>query len=206
MEKYKNYVFSVGYMTMTSSQYRKLIDLLESYQPKNIIEFGCGQSTGIFECYCERTGKSLVSIEDNPSFKHKDTVLFPVVENNMLHIGDTLYDTCNYYDGLEDWLSQSDTKYDFILIDGPKGYGFRENYDYGRVQLRSLLLLDKISDTAIILVHDAQRLNMKKTISEFQHHCEIRGYKIWESEVLTDNMENQKLLKIFHIEKNNEAA
>ena len=186
---------------MASSQYRKLIDLLESYQPKNIIEFGCGQSTGIFECYCERTGSSLVSIEDNPSFKHKDTVLFPVVENDMLHISDTLYGTCNYYDGLEEWLSQSDTKYDFILIDGPKGYGFRESYDYGRVQLLSLLLLGKISDTATILIHDAQRLNMKKTISEFQHHCETKGYKLWESEVLNDNMDEQKLLKIFHIEK-----
>ena len=70
-------------------------------------------------------------------------------------------------DGLENWLSNQD-KFDFVLIDGPFGYGFRENYDYGRVQLLSFVLLDKLSDNTIIFVHDTERINMQKTLNEFE--------------------------------------
>ena len=41
-ECYKDYSFSVGYMSMTSNQYKMMIDLLESYKPNHIIELGCG--------------------------------------------------------------------------------------------------------------------------------------------------------------------
>lgn len=59
-------------------------------------------------------------------------------------------------------------KFDFVLIDGPFGFDFRENYNYGRVQLLSFAILDKLSDNAIIFVHDTERINMQRTLTEFE--------------------------------------
>ena len=92
--------------------------------------------------------------------------MFNLVENTSINIGKEFYSNINKYDGLENWLSNQD-KFDFVLIDGPFGYGFRENYDYGRVQLLIFVALDKLQDNAIILVHDTERINMQRTLTKF---------------------------------------
>ena len=200
-ECYKDYSFSVGYMSMTSNQYQMMIDLLESYKPNHIIEFGCGVSTTIFENYCKRNNSTLLSIEHNPLYLRKDSVLCELIENATLQINSVSYGPCNYYNGLENILKKITSKFDFILIDGPLGYGFREKYEYGRVQLLSFVLLDKIADSSVILIHDSQRKNMQKTINLFKHMCQTKNFSIIREEEIVDN-NNPAALYIVYLQKN----
>ena len=164
---YKDYKYYSGNWTMTDNQYKFLIDLLEDNRPNRIIEFGGGQSTRIFQKYKSKYNCQFFSIEHNSEYACENTILFNLVEKTNINIGKEFYSNINKYDGLENWLSNQD-KFDFVLIDGPFGFGFRENYDYGRVQLLSFVALDKLSDNAIILVHDTERINMQKTLNEFE--------------------------------------
>ena len=164
---YKDYEYNSFAWTMTDDQYKILIDSLEAYRPNRIIEFGGGQSTRIFQKYKSKYNCQFFSIEHDSDYSCENTVLFNLVENTSINIGKEFYSNINKYDGLENWLSNQD-KFDFVLIDGPFGYDFRENYDYGRVQLLSFVLLDKLSDNTIIFVHDTERINMQKTLNEFE--------------------------------------
>ena len=164
---YKDYEYNSFVWTMTDDQYKILIDSLEAYRPNRIIELGGGQSTRIFQKYKSKYNCQFFSIEHDSDYSCANTVLFNLVENTSINIGKEFYTNINKYDGLENWLSNQD-KFDFVLIDGPFGYGFRENYDYGRVQLLSFVLLDKLSDNTIIFVHDTERINMQKTLNEFE--------------------------------------
>jgi len=87
------------------------------------------------------------------------------------------------------------------LIDGPLGYGFREKYEYGRVQLLSFVLLDKIADSSVILIHDSQRKNMQKTINLFKHMCQTKNFSIIREEEIADN-NNPAILYIVYLQKN----
>ena len=164
---YKDYEYNSFAWTMTDDQYKILIDSLEAYRPNRIIEFGGGQSTRIFQKYKSKYNCQFFSIEHDSDYSCENTVLFNLVENTSINIGKEFYSNINKYDGLENWLSNQD-KFDFVLIDGPFGFDFRENYDYGRVQLLSFVLLDKLSDNTIIFVHDTERINMQKTLNEFE--------------------------------------
>ena len=164
---YKDYEYNSFAWTMTDDQYKILIDSLEAYRPNRIIELGGGQSTRIFQKYKSKYNCQFFSIEHDSDYSCENTVLFNLVENTSINIGKEFYSNINKYDGLENWLSNQD-KFDFVLIDGPFGYGFRENYDYGRVQLLSFVLLDKLSDNTIILVHDTERINMQRTLTKFE--------------------------------------
>lgn len=164
---YKDYEYDSFDFTMTDNQYKTLIDLLEDNRPNRIIELGGGQSTRIFQKYKSKYNCQFFSIEHNSEYVCENTVLFNLVENTNINIGKEFYSNINKYDGLENWLSNQD-KFDFVLIDGPFGYGFRKNYNYGRVQLLSFVILDKLSDNAIIFVHDIERMNMQQTLNEFE--------------------------------------
>ena len=164
---YKDYEYNSFAWTMTDDQYKILIDSLEAYRPNRIIELGGGQSTRIYQKYKSKYNCQFFSIEHDSDYSCENTVLFNLVENTSINIGKEFYSNINKYDGLENWLSNQD-KFDFVLIDGPFGFDFRENYDYGRVQLLSFVLLDKLSDNTIIFVHDTERINMQKTLNEFE--------------------------------------
>lgn len=164
---YKDYKYDSSSFTMTNNQYKALIDLLEDNRPNRIIELGGGQSTRIFQKYKSKYNCKFFSIEHNSKYACENTILFNLVENTNINIGKEFYSNINKYDGLENWLLNQD-KFDFVLIDGPFGYDFRENYDYGRVQLLSFAILDKLSDNAIIFVHDIERTNMQRTLDKFE--------------------------------------
>ena len=167
MITYKDYKYYPCAFSMTDDQYKFLIDLLEDNRPNRIIELGSGQSTTIFQRYKSKYNCQFFSIEHDSNYLCENTILFNLVENANINIGKDFYSNINKYDGLENWLSNQD-KFDFILIDGPFGFGFREKYDYGRVQLLSFVALNKLSDNAIIFVHDTERINMQQTLTEFE--------------------------------------
>lgn len=192
--EYKGYEFSTNDGTMTISQYKYLIDLLEEYQPKRICEFGSGQSTLIFEKYCQKTGAYLVSIEHDLNWKKKQSIIFNLIQNSELTVKERVFENCNKYEGLESWL-ETQEPFDFIFIDGPPGWGFRQNYKYGRVQVMDFLLLNKLTKQSIVLVHDSQRENMQRTLRQFQKILFERKYEFVR---FPDNNRN-KLLTTFYI-------
>ena len=164
---YKDYTFESGPATMTDPQYIELINVLEKSHPKRICELGAGQSTKIFEQYCDKNKAKLFTIEHDKTWARKDTVLFPLVEKTSIDINGNIYETCNKYDGLEDWL-KTQNKFDFVSIDGPYGYGERKKYTYARIQVLSFILLNKLSDRAYIFYHDSERPNSKTTMKEIE--------------------------------------
>ena len=185
---------------MSEQQYRALIDELEQNKPSRICELGCGSSTRIFEQYCEKYHTSLMSIEDDKAWARKDTILMPVIEHNSLKLGDHVYSDCNRYDGLEAWLGSQDP-FDLVMIDGPKGYGFREQYKYSRVQLLSFVLMNKLSKTATVLYHDSERNNAKTTLNEFER---LLGQKFNKRIIEFDPPRKSAQLTIYQLMGDNE--
>ena len=116
---YLDYNFDVYPGTMEKNEYIPMIDILEDFKPKRICELGSGQSTRIFETYCDKYNAKLYSIEHDEMWKRKDSVLLKFIDyETFININGHIYKSCNKYEGFEEWLEQQD-KFNFILIDGP---------------------------------------------------------------------------------------
>ena len=168
MFKYKDYSFKCDIGMMTPQQYIKMIQLLEEYKPKRICELGSGQSTNIFETYCDKSGSVVYSIEHDLHYdRNKCNIILPLIEHSSLTINGRLYDNCVRYDGLEEWLQNQDN-FDFVLIDGPNdGIPFNnDNLQYARIQLFDFV--NKLNDGAIVLYHDSEREVAQRTLREFE--------------------------------------
>lgn len=85
-------------------------------------------------------------------------------------------------------------------MDGPIGYGFREMYEFGRVQLLDFVILDLMMEKCTIQVHDAQRVNMRNTQREFEKILYEKGYS-WSVEEIASGERNPALLRVYSIEK-----
>lgn len=196
---YKDYTFNPDKCggTMTEEEYMKMIDILEDFSPNRICELGSGQSTLVFEQFCKFHGKRMFSIEHDEAYKRENTVMLPLIEGTEINVNGKTYGDCNRYDGFEEWLKKQG-RFDFILIDGPIGYAFRELYKYSRVQLLSFVLLDKISNKAVVLYHDSERGNAKTTLKEFEKLLSEKGFKFKKELV---NANNTRELTIYNIEK-----
>lgn len=193
---YLDYNFDVYPGTMKKNEYIPMIDILEDFKPKRICELGSGQSTRIFETYCDKYNAKLYSIEHDEIWKRQNSVLLKFIDyETFININGHIYESCNKYDEFEEWLEQQD-KFDFILIDGPLGWGHRELYKYSRIQILSFILLNKISDSAYVLYHDSERNNAKTTLNEFERL--LNEYKfIFDKQIINDIPE----LTIYKINK-----
>ena len=177
-------------------QYKAIIDLIEEVKPERICELGSGQSTRIFMHYCDKYGKSAVSIEHNEDYKQENSVLLPLVEQTTFEVnGGKTYDNVNKYDGLEDWL-QNQEKFDFVLIDGPFERGpippentlQRETtYEYARVQVLDFVIFDKLADNSTVLFHDSELASSKATLADFENLLTERGYTFTKSVDIPEN-------------------
>jgi len=194
---YKGYNFEAWEIggTLTSSQYERVIDILEEFKPKRICELGAGQSTIIFEKYIEKSKSDFFSIEHDENYSSSNSVMFQLVENTNITIGNNTYENTNKYDGFENWLIKQD-KFDFVLIDGP--YGYNANYDYTRIQLLSFIILDKISDKSVVICHDTERINMKSTLSEFEKYLLDKGFK-YIKDIMKGDINGARELTIYNI-------
>ena len=183
---YLEYNFESFLGTMSENEYISMINILEKFKPKRICELGSGQSTNIFEIYCDKYNAKLFSIEHDENYIKPSTILLPLIDKETsININNHIYNSCNKYDNLEKWLKTQD-KFDFILIDGPFGWGERELYKYSRIQILSFVLLDKISDNAYILYHDSERNNAKTTLNEFERLLNIYKYE-FNKKIINEN-------------------
>lgn len=150
------------------NQYNYIYHLLHINKPKNICEFGSGNSTILFKKYCDEYNANLISIE------HQNND-FNLIEHTSITIGDTQYTNINKYDQLEEYLINLNKKFDFVLIDGP--YSYYDYLKYGRIQMLDFIEYNLLSDKGIFIIHDSQRLSTEKTINIFLNKLTNKNYK-----------------------------
>ena len=207
--EYQGYEFnhSPNCGTLRQEQYVALIDALEEVKPERIIEFGVGQTTRIFEHYCQKYNKTLVSITHEERLARADTHVFPVMENSELTIDGRTYGPINRYYGLEEWLTTQE-KFDFIVIDDPPGFGdARERlYTHCRIQVIDFPLLDKLADNAIIYYHDSERRNAKATLTELESILNEKNFSFERTQDRPDHsivISSYRQMTKFVVTKNN---
>ena len=158
----QNYEYTTNIASITHIQGMLLIGILEKFRPNNICEFGAGESTKIFESYCEKYDKKLLTIEHDIKYKRKDSKLFNLIENTYVMIKKVKYGRTNKYEGLEDFFKNYKGKFDFVFIDGP--FGYNKKYKYTRIQMIDLLEFDLLENNGYFLIHDTERKNTKNSI------------------------------------------
>lgn len=180
MVEYRGYKFNdYSSGTMRVSQYQKMIDLLEQHKPMRICEMGSGISTIIFEQYCQKYGATMFSIEHKPQYKRANTVMFPVYEYTSHQVAGEYFEKCNRYVGMTKWL-RTQEPFDFVLCDGPYGCGYRQTYNYGRVQIVSFPLQDKLTDNSIVIIHDSNRQPEQNTMARLRTFFERKNFSFTE--------------------------
>lgn len=98
-----------------------LIELLEQYRPKSILELGSGASSIATARYASKTGAALLSIDHEEKFaeKTRDTIekwgFSEALELRIASIIDN--DGCLFYD--KKVISSSRRSFDFVFLDGP---------------------------------------------------------------------------------------
>ena len=188
-----NYDYSINSASITYIQGMLLIGILEKFRPNSICEFGAGESTKIFETYCEKYNKKLLNIEHDIKYKRKDSKLFNLIQNTDVMINNIKYENTYKYEGLEDFFKKYKGKFDFIFIDGP--FGVNHDYKYTRIQMIDFLEFDLLENHRQFLIHDTERINAQNSIKILLSLFKEKGYEI-EIENLETNI--QKRLTIIN--------
>ena len=169
--------------------------ILTDCRPKEILEFGLGESSKIISKYIENylTESNHDIIEQdmewlnhfNDRFKlsHKSSVqILPLVKKQVKG-----YET-NSYENIENFISK---KYDFYLIDGPFGSLHYSRYDI--VNIAKDLNQD---DEFVILLDDYNRIGEKETFMDLLKILERNKIRVY-----THIYEGTKSLSIIGTEK-----
>lgn len=142
----------------TENEYRYVGELIKSYAPCNVLVFGLGSDSNIWNDL-NKDGKT-VFIEDNfiylRNYKHLNT--FPInYTTQRVRWKELLQDIDKLYLTLGEEIEGS--HWDIIFIDGPKGF---HKYTPGRMQ--SIFNASNLSYSNILL-HDCDR-EVEKTYFE----------------------------------------
>ena len=160
--KYKN--FSPGNWAVDYSLLYTLFRILSDYEPKNIIEFGLGQSSKLIHQYGNFfTDVNAITIEHDIKwldyFKNhiNDSYPLSVIQKELKAIKYKGNETLSY-SGMDDVLK--DKKYDLILIDGTYG-----SKNYSRPHILNYLP-ECLTNSFCIILDDYNRLGEKETNNE----------------------------------------
>ena len=160
-----------------------LLLILEKIQPKNILEFGLGQTTVLTTQYAKyKNPDAILSVIDHDeAWINAMSEQLPTAENIKIIKRDleqfSLNNTQNdkYYNLQE---ITSDKKFDFIIIDGP--YGFDRLYP--RTNILDLIP-NNLAEDFVIILDDAERVgeqNTAKLIFEKLDENNIQYYKFYQ--------------------------
>jgi hypothetical protein len=189
------FVYEINGWSFTKEQMNELCKTLVKYKPKSICEFGCGVTSSVFKQWCENNDCELLSIEHDAKYaKMYNGVLFPLKAFGELEIGDIHFNNVNYYVGLEEYLNERGSKFDFVCIDGP--FGGDKRYEYTRVQLLDFIEYDLLCDECVFMVHDVERASQEKTLNIFEKMLKDKGYEFSKEEI-----NNGKILRVYKISK-----
>lgn len=158
--------FSAGGAALDYGALYTMYRILDSIHPKNILEFGLGQSSRMIYQYANHYDAYAITYEHDEEwisfFKGLVKEQYPVnIYKTELY--DTIYNghkTLSYKNDCKELLGK---KFDFVFVDGPFG-----SEHYSRSQILHLIpeCLDK---SFCIMVDDVERVGEQETISEIEY-------------------------------------
>ncbi|MBR4690266.1 MAG: hypothetical protein IKO90_07365 [Bacteroidales bacterium] len=162
----KNKSFSAGGPALDYGALYTMYRILDSIHPKNILEFGLGQSSRMIYQYVDfYKDTQAVTYEHDEEwisfFKEIVKGQYPL-NIYKTELQETIYNgknTLTYKDNCKELLGQ---KFDFIFVDGPFG-----SEHYSRSQILHLIpyVLDK---TFCVMIDDEGRKGEQETISDME--------------------------------------
>ena len=175
-KKLINYNYKINPFSITNIQALQIIGILETFRPTNICEFGTGVSTDIFDFYCEKYNKNILTIEHNIKYKRKHSKIFKLITKGNIIIDNIEYKDTNFYKGLENFFKNYNKKFDFIFIDAPTGEN--NKYKYARIQMIDFLIYDLLENEGYFLIHNLEKNCIKNSLNILISLFKTKKYKI----------------------------
>jgi hypothetical protein len=171
--KYKS--FKPGFWAMDDAALYTLLSILERVKPKNILEFGMGQSSKMVHQYARFSENvTAVTIEDNYEFAEDFCKNMP----EDLKINAKYFDTeivkvngfkTLTYKNIDDIWGKGG--YDLIIVDGPFG-----SKHYSRSQIIDIVKYG-LPEQFCIFMDDTERNGEKETVKEICRELREKGIK-----------------------------
>lgn len=162
--KYKS--FSPGRGAVDYSVLYSIYKIVDLMRPKSILEFGLGQSSKLIHQYAAYNSKAeVITVEHDVQwvsfFKQTNPNIAKLLYIQMLELIESEYKGQKVltYSDIHDVFGGN--KYDFIIVDGPYGYG---PYYYSRPQI--IDLIECLDDDFCIIIDDYNRIGEKNTVDE----------------------------------------
>lgn len=159
--------------SITCKQIDQIITILNVYHPINILEYGAGVSTQVFQEYCKENNASLTTIEHDKTYHYSNNVYFNLNQHGNVTINSCTYNDVCIYEHLDEWMNNCSSKFDMVFIDGP--FGYLPQY-YTRIQMVYPLLYNRLSDEGIFLIHDSERPSSQRSQQILEHLFTTKGY------------------------------
>lgn len=97
----KNHFTSNG-GSITDKQIDQIIILLETYKPANILEYGAGVSTQVFQEYCKENNAKLTTIEHDKTYHYDNNVYFNLNQHGNLSVENCVFNNVCMYEHLDE--------------------------------------------------------------------------------------------------------
>jgi len=174
---------NIGRMAGDYNFFYLLNRILNDYKPKNILEFGLGESSKFISEYLanELLDSSHTIIEQDEKWKHsfegswslskRSNIIVCPVQKTHIKGHET-----NSYSNLKDKINN---KFDLYIIDGPKG-----SEHYSRYDIVSLAKELEKKDEFIIIMDDYNREGEKQTIADLFQLFDKKGINAYKRNYL----------------------
>lgn len=154
--------------------------ILSDYKPKQIIEFGLGESSKFVSTFLDNylLDSEHLIIEQDSNWKDIFQSKFALSTRSsitVLPLVKKKYKECEYngYDRIESFIN---SKFDLYIIDGPFG-----SPNYSRFDVFSLVEKLTKEDEFIIMMDDYDRQGEKETVKELLQHLKDKGFSVFTS-------------------------
>lgn len=164
---------NVGRMAGNYTFFYLLNRILYDLKPKNILEFGLGESSKFISAYLNNylLDTTHLIIEDNEIWHHNfinSNTLSVRSQVKIMNVKEQIINECNTYSyvGIDDL---DITEYDMFIVDGPLGSEHFSRYDIVNI-------VKRFDDDKkfIIIMDDCQRLGELQTFEDISHALKER--------------------------------
>lgn len=155
--------------------------VLNDFQPKNIIEFGLGESSKVISKYLENKLKNSkhTIIEHDANWLQHFTIHYKLSERSIVKILPIVKQKVKGFLswGYQHFEKEVGTDYDFYLVDGPFGSRHFSRYD-----IISIAKKMTIENQFIIVMDDCNRFGEMQTFNELKKVFKKKNIKVYTQE------------------------